>query len=303
MDFSTDIPRTIAYQAHAGTSMVPDERATQEIAGYVATLTQDLENMAKHADTPAKREILEELFANYRAGYRKRYLAHLGSRGRCMSAMITGPSNFPIRRNQKRNATADNRLSDLLEFRTKTLDKIRKILHPELRPVMAGDDDATERLTKKIESAKQLQKIMKDCNAAIRKNKKHGTNAQISALKNLGRSESQARTLLEPDFAGRIGFPSYALTNNNANIRRMVGRLEKIKRDKGAVDTHTEGEHARVEDCPADNRIRLFFPDKPAVDIRNRLKSSGFRWAPSLGCWQAYRNSHATATANEVAGA
>jgi len=25
--------------------------------------------------------------------------------------------------------------------------------------------------------------------------------------------------------------------------------------------------------------------------VRTKLKSCGFRWSPTLGCWQAYRNS------------
>jgi hypothetical protein len=51
----------------------------------------------------------------------------------------------------------------------------------------------------------------------------------------------------------------------------------------------------RVEDAPADNRIRLYFPDKPDEVTRSALKARGFRWTPSLGCWQAYRNPSAMA--------
>jgi hypothetical protein len=33
-----------------------------------------------------------------------------------------------------------------------------------------------------------------------------------------------------------------------------------------------------------------------------RLKAAGFRWAPSLGCWQAYRNHATLTTARREAG-
>lgn len=301
-NFASDIPLTVAIAAHAGTSHVPEKRAEQERAGYASTLAQDLEVLGKHAGTPEKREALEEMFASYRAGYRKRFLAHLESRARCMSSMITGPSNFPTRRNAKRNATADNRLTDLLEFRKKSLTRIEKALHPERRPVMSGDADAEERLLQKIAAAVRLQETMKASNLAIRRNAKHGKNAQLAALKNIGHPEALAQKLLEPDYCGKFGFPSYALTNNNANIRRMRIRLEKVRANKAAEDSVEEGEAATVEDCPTDNRVRIRFPGKPAAEIRSRLKSLGFRWAPSTGCWQAYRNQRSLEAAREIAG-
>lgn len=301
-DYTSDIPLDVARAAHAGTSHVPEKRAEQERAEYASVLAQDLEALKKHAGTPEKREALEEMFTSYRAGYRKRFLAHLESRARCMSSMITGPSNFPTRTNAKRNATADRRLTDLLEFRKKSLARIEKTLHPERAPIMTGDADAAERLLQKIAAAERLQETMKASNLAIRRNAKRGPEAQVSALVDLGHPEAVARQLLEPDFCGKVGFPSYALTNNNANIRRMRIRLEKIRANKAAEDSVEEGEAATVEDCPADNRVRIRFPGKPAAEIRSRLKSLGFRWAPSTGCWQAYRNHRSLEAAREIAG-
>jgi len=301
-DFASDIPLDAATAAHSGTSLDPERRGVQERAEYASTLARDLANLEKHADTPEKRKALKEMFADYRAGYRQRYLAHLESRARCLSSMVTGPSNFPTGRNAKRNATADRRLSELLEFREKSLARIGKALHPERRPIMSGDADAEERLAVKIADAERLQETMKASNAAIRRNAKHGQNSQLAALKNIGHPEATARALLEPDFCGKVGFPSYALTNNNANIRRMRGRLEKVKANKTAEDLIEEGKAATVEDCPADNRVRLQFPGKPAAGVRRKLKSLGFRWAPTLGCWQAYRNQHSLEAAREIAG-
>jgi hypothetical protein len=132
---------------------------------------------------------------------------------------------------------------------------------------------------------------MKRVNVAIRKHAKAGADAQIVALGELGYGESIARKLLEPDFAGRVGFADYETKNKGANIRRLEERLEAIKRAKAAPVTESEGEGGvRMEDNPADNRVRLFFPDKPSSDVRATLKAHGLRWAPTLGCWQAYGN-------------
>lgn len=168
--------------------------------------------------------------------------------------------------------------------------------------IMSDDPAADAKLAAKIAEAEKLQARMKACNAAIRTNTKAGPEAQVSALVLLGLKDTQARELIKPDFCGRIGFPDYALTNNNANIRRMKERLQRVSVAQAMPQTIIEGDNARFEDCPADNRVRLFYPGKPSEEIRSRLKSSGFRWSPSVGAWQAYRHNHTIEIAKREAG-
>jgi hypothetical protein len=302
MTFENDIPFELAQRAHSGTSFVPEDRAASERAGYASTLAGDYAELAKHATTDEQRATLDEEFARYRQGYRRRYLVYLGSRARCMSTMVTGGSNFPVERQRKRNDHASRKTDELINFRAAALAAILKTLHPEWRPIMAGDANATTRLDEKIANAERLQAMMKAANAAIRKHARAGEAAQIAALVALGHSEGRARDLLKPDFCGRIGFAAYELTNNQANIRRMRGRLTVVARDQATEATETEGQLARLEDCPADNRVRLYFPGKPAADVRARLGAAGFRWTPSMVCWQAYRNDRAIAVARREAG-
>jgi hypothetical protein len=303
VNFAADIPLSLARAAHSGTSFVPDERAVQEQEGYASTLAGDYEQLLKHAPTEEKRATLDVEFARYREGYRKRYLAMLASRSRCMSTMITGRSNFPVRRMEKRNAIEHKRLTEVVEFRERALKAIRKALHPELAPIMLGDSDATIRLQQKIQTAELVQSVMKRANAAIRKHAKDGADRQIAELVALGLPEAKARNLLEPDHCGRIGFASYEVTNNAANIRRMKERLAQVETVQAEPASEVQGTAARLEDVPAENRVRLFFPGKPPAEVRERLKSAAFRWTPSLGCWQAYRNHHSLEVARREAGA
>lgn len=303
MNFATDIDPAIARAAHYGTSFVPDRRADQERDGYAQTLQHDYDSLAKLCDTPAKLATLAAEFARYREGYKRRKTAQLLARGRCMSTMITGGSNFNVRRNEKRNETERRRADELSEFRERALKAIRRELCPELRPIMAGDGDAADRLRAKIEEAQKLQDQMTEANKIVRRSPKNlATPEKTAALLAIGCSERVARELFVADFCGRFGFPGYELTNNNANIRRMKERLEVIARNQAAPATETAGaDGVTIEDNPAENRIRLFFPGKPAEAIREDLKRNGFRWTPSLGCWQAYRNWRAMETAKKFA--
>jgi hypothetical protein len=302
-DYATDIPESVAYAAHHGTSFVPERRAAQERNGYAETLQADRESLLKLADTDEKRAMLEGEFARYREGYRRRTLAYLHSRSRLVSVMIAGPSRFPVDRMSKRGDVVHKRLGELIEFRKRALEAIRRKLCPEPRPIMAGDSDAVERLQAEIDKAERLQCAMKQANEIIRRAPRYKpTPEKLADLMALGLKKHRAYELFQPDFANRMGFPDYALRNNGANIRRMKARLEQIRQAQATPETSTEGENARIEDCPAENRVRLFFPGKPDATIRDRLKSSGFRWAPSLGCWQAYRNWRSLQIAKEVAG-
>ncbi len=299
----SEIPVSLANAAYQGVSFDPEGRAQRSRSDYAITLMADYEELRKHAQTPEQLALFAGEFNRYREGCRKRYCAYLHSSSRCVSTLIAGPSNFPAARMNRRADIAHKRINEYLEFRQRAKDAILKKLHPECRPIMAGDDNAVDRIREKIDEAEQLQAAMKAANAAIRKHAKAGREAQIQALLELGHSEDRAAKLLERDFCGRIGFPDYALTNNSANIRCMKDRLAVVERNKSASNTVQERENARIEDCPAENRIRLFFPGKPDAAIRTRLKSRGFRWSPTVGCWQAYRNDSTIPTAKEIAGA
>jgi hypothetical protein len=87
--------------------------------------------------------------------------------------------------------------------------------------------------------------------------------AQVAALVALGFPE--AVLLLKPDACGRIGFADFELTNN-ANIRRMKTRLACVEKAPATPATEQEGARARLEDCPAKNRVRLFYPNLSSGD-------------------------------------
>ena len=83
---------------------------------------------------------------------------------------------------------------------------------------------------------------------------------------------------------GTVGYPSYLLTNNNANIRRTRQRIEDLKSQSEYAGWAFPGGQAEINE--GENRLQLFFEEKPSEEQRRELKSNGFKWAPSQGAWQ-----------------
>jgi hypothetical protein len=87
----------------------------------------------------------------------------------------------------------------------------------------------------------------------------------------------------------RAPFVGWELSNLGANIRRIKARIEELDRKAPMMEAdsveHDEGAFVVVENFEA-NRIQLKFAGKPAAAVRDVLKRSGFRWAPSEGAWQ-----------------
>lgn len=300
--YASDIPRSTAVAAFQGTSFNPERRADLYLKDYSATLEADLAEFKRQAERGGTTAQVEAEFERYRAGYRKAMCAWFASESRCVSSMIAGPSNFPVARMRKRMDVAHKRMGELINFRARARGAILRRLRPDLAPIMAGDPDALERLDAELVRAEAAQVQMKAANLAIRRTRKEGQGAQVAALMALGYSETAANRLLTPDFCKRIGFASYQLTNNGANIRRIKARIEQITAARATPASKIEGAAAVFEDCPADNRVRLTFPGKPDADVRAKLKTNGFRWAPSLGVWQAYRKQRAYDLAKQIAG-
>lgn len=159
--------------------------------------------------------------------------------------------------------------------------------------ISSDDPEAVVKLRDELEKCEKAQARMKQANSVIRAQKKSGEAAQLSALVALGFTQSQGLKLLTPDFCARIGFPNYALTNNNANIRRIKERIETLGKVAARAEQddkeHDCGSY-RVVECFSENRVRVFFPSKPSEAVRSILKSNGFRWSPDAGAWQRMLN-------------
>lgn len=178
--------------------------------------------------------------------------------------------------------------------------------------ISSDDPDAIQKLQAQIDAAKESQEFMKAANKAIRAAWKHGVRfdgpaedieiAKKALAKACGRdfSEAEARSMLKPDFCGRIGFADYQMSNNLANIKRMEKRIVQLQANAKRAEA-AGGEEKRdvyqgvceVVENFEENRLQIIFDGKPSAEVRAELKSNGFRWAPSQGAWQRQLNNGA----------
>ena len=165
--------------------------------------------------------------------------------------------------------------------------------------IYSDDPEAIVKLKEKIQSLENNQQLMKDCNKVI-KSKKLSEAAKIEQLIELGLTEKQAIEIMIPDYCNRIGFASYSLTNNNANLNRNKKRLAQLVKLESDETKEYEINGVTVVDNVEDNRLQLFFDGKPEEAIRSDLKSKGFRWSPRNGCWQTHRSEWANRKALTV---
>ena len=158
------------------------------------------------------------------------------------------------------------------------------IRHIVLYRLKEQDKEQNARTMKeKLEGLKESQERLKAANKAIRMKDTEKGNDE---LRDMGYSDEQIAELRKPDFCGRIGYPDYALQNNNANIHRVEDRLKSLKAAKEKGTQESENKFFKVVENTENMRLQLFFEGKPDADVRDILKSHGFKWAPSQGAWQ-----------------
>lgn len=266
--------------------------ATAEYRRMVDAATELAERQKQRVD-PMYHEKIDRLLETYCRKLAENMNASYSIEARCPSILISGGGNFPVRKKEKQNAARDRNLEEW-NYIQGLLDKIRGV---GTGGISSDDPQAVEKLEAKLAALEKHQETMKAANAAIRMKDPVKRDAKLA---DLGYTPEQITQLIEPDFCGRIGYPAYALQNNNANIRRIRGRIEELKKRSESTLKGWEFDRGRVVVNTTENRLQIIFDGKPDADIRTELKSEGFRWAPSQGAWQRQLTDNAMRAARRL---
>ena len=164
--------------------------------------------------------------------------------------------------------------------------------------ISSDDPEAITKLQAKLAGLKQGQEYMKEINAKYRKAKGDPDKMDVPEITKQMIRKTKKDYYLGP---GRFKpFEGFSLSNNNANIKSVEKRIAALKSTAVKPPETVICEGFKVKECPDDNRIRIFFDEKPGPEIRQFLKSHGWRWSPSNNAWQRQRTNNGRYSARVV---
>jgi len=265
----------LCYRAHSWISFSPEKRATQYIREYSEILENDLIELGENQ-------------GNYKEKFIIKFSSSMSSKSNCASSVITGGSNFNVRRAEKANNAERNKMLEFHAFREKYFKAVNR--QRTLSPEEELDNALIE-----LDEVSNNQDMMKEINSLMRKEAKSGNfNYCIEVVKSEGYPEDLVKELEQLYDSGYgSNFPSFILTNNNSKIKRLK---DKVMVMKSRINTKNDfqditfiGGYLTIED----DRIKIFHDSKPDSSVIQELKSNGFRWSPNWKCWCRKHTSNA----------
>ena len=264
--------------------------ATLEYKSLVDQAAEIAENQKKRVDPSfhGKIDVLLDIYSRKLAANMNNGFA---IDARVPSVLIAGGSNFPVRKKEKQNAARDKNYKEWKDIQG-LLEKIRST---GMGGISADDPNAVKKLNAKLEKLTKAQETMKAANAYYRKHK---------SLEGCPELDSEAIQKLKKGMEIRgiqdKPYPTWALSNNNAEIRRIKERIQSLSVNKEELFTGWEFAGGKAEINVKDNRLQLFFDEKPDSEIRDKLKANGFRWSPKASAWQRQLTSNAIYAADAI---
>jgi len=299
-------PRTFKARDYAhnytGQSFREDSRAAGDLGGMVERIERVRAEAEKYLKrVPTAEAEIHAAYNHFAKRHMQFSLAYIGANQSLMSAMITGPSNFPVARQRKlsdRHHAKYQKLTDHIKIGQKSVKRAAFPYGDPREAIRSNNPEAVELLKEKITKLEGKQDYYKKANRDVKASlKKDDPKAFLIAK---GYDERLATAWLSEDkyswMKGRA-FDSYVLTNNLATIKTAKARLASLEAVK-ATDTPNQdyeleyGESFELVRNTDAMRIQLLFGGKPSNLTRAALKSAGFRWAPSQEAWQRHLNNN-----------
>lgn len=276
--------------------------ATASYNAQCAEAAAILEKVKAKCATDEQRERAEYLYNRYCSVLAEAINRDNEIGTRCPSVLICGAGNFPTRKKEKQIAAWDKNMENWRKA-DHYLDMLKRA---HTLAVKSDDPEVLNFLRAKLAGLEEAHALMVSANAYYRKNKTlegfEGIPADTMAWITRpgvylpGGRNGDGSPLA---FYGKP-FPTYELTNSNANIKRVKQRIETLEAVKASKSIEEEHDGYTYREDAEAMRVQLRFDGKPDDETRALLKRNGFRWAPSQGVWQRQLNDNGKYAAHRV---
>jgi hypothetical protein len=264
-----------AYRAFTGTSFVPEKRAEYIINEYSKELDIDLLEV-------------EKIAPDYAPKYKEKYIqlltAWLGAKSNCISSMIAGPSNFPVRRAQKAIRSEQNKHNEFREWREKIFKSFEKQEKKQAIEDAGGELEIAKAKLKRMQDDQERMKKLNKAHAAYVKNPKSIEKGDLTE------SEKNAVINWRPSAHYYTKpFERFHLTNNLARIKSTEVRIKDLEKKESLSDKENkifDIVGGKLELNFKADRIQIFNDERPERSIIDSYKKHGLKWSPFNRCWQ-----------------
>lgn len=281
---ANDFDFTTVGAAYRGTSFVPEKRATDAIVARVLFLNEKLTQWQALCTSPEQVAYLQTAFPEYKVKCLSMWCQQDRLNSRCMSTMITGGSNFPVRSQEKKRNAVHNHHLKFCEWGERAEKAIRKKI-ANLMP--AGQKD-------EIDYQHNVRDIMRT-----------PLDNNLCKQNLAGRLERWAATASQEQIVKVLTFLREYQEKHYSKFkftdRHRVWKICNTQPTVTPPTTETEINGVRIVNNVEIDRVQLFFDSKPNETTRNTMKRSGWCYSPTQGAWQRKLTANGCASANQIA--
>lgn len=274
-------------RTYSGISFDPEKRAKSLQREFAQSCNEFADKLEIVCTTDEQKDEAKILFADYAEKRKAKFLAWASSMSRCLSPMITGPANFPVRRNEKANVTERKRLEEYLYYVDNTHKKIIK----EIKNINKAETltELTEANIKTINE--ELETVLGIVKGELPYTKTLIVDAMLRRLNRMTIKERQyainkAKEMQQSN--GVLLFNSIHKFWKIADIPQVETKTEEtpICTPESTEETIYEADGIRIINNYLAERVQIMTDSKPEATQIDWLKKNGFKWSPSNKAWQ-----------------
>lgn len=305
----SDLDFQTAKNAYHGTSRTPEKRAAEEQANYVTSMEDMREKLQVYAQNDEQKAILEKEMIRYQENWLERRREILHRRTGLQSMDISGPSNYPVKKQQEKEEMHIKKTREFWAWEGKVETSIRRKLKKEITPdeKMAEVKADVKADVVRILAAKKYNKENPDDKIPSWQfgKAKGRIDGRLTTLVNNGQVEEVEEVLkLIKETQKAKGGVTYTDKSSIWNYPAVAKKIrEKEKLETGIVELGVY-EGVKIVNNRDAKRVQIIFDEKAEGEeldkIKKAMKAEGWNWSFKNEAYQRINTYQAGTSAERI---